>query len=218
MSKRYFIAGIHTGVGKTFFTCQLTRRLIAKGVDVAAYKPVISGYDDSPQTDTALIAEALGTTDHESISPWRFKEPLSPHMAAKLEGRELSLGDIVSWCQKQSGALQLFEGVGGLMVPLNDEVLVIDWIQSMNIPVILVASSYLGAINHTLMSLEILKQRQIDVVTTIVSQAEECVGLGETCDAIRTFSPAGSDVIALERMAKLDSTWNDAKSLLSLLV
>ena len=87
------------------------------------------------------------------ITPWRFAAPLSPDMAAAREGRRLDLGDIVAYCRAAHGDPLLIEGIGGAMVPLNDEHTVLDWIADLGAPALVVTGSYLGTISHTLTTL-----------------------------------------------------------------
>ena len=167
MVQPYFITSSGTGIGKTLLTTSLCWQLRSKGRAVNALKPVISGYEEGDtQTDTAQILLSCGKKTDEKmvngISPWRFKAPLSPHMAAELEGQTLVLDELVDFCKRRAAEAKdilLVEGVGGVMVPLNSHALVLDWMQALGWPVILAVGSYLGAISHTLTSVEVLRSR-----------------------------------------------------------
>lgn len=213
-----FITGIGTGVGKTFITAAMAHQLAAAGHSVQALKPVISGYDASdPHSDTAILGHAAGVQDSEQVSPWRFAAPLSPHLAAAKEGRDIDYHALIAWCQArcEAEAITLIEGVGGLMVPLDEQYMVIDWIKALNLPVVLVSASYLGAINHTLLSMEALRQRRMSVRAVLVCEsAQEDAGLEETCYSIRLFTAA--PVIPVPRAADALSAWKDLPNLLSL--
>ncbi len=216
----YFITGIGTGVGKTLITAAMAAQLRQAGQPVQALKPVISGYEaGDPYSDTAILAHSAGVSEHERVSPWRFAAPLSPHLAAAKEDREVDDQALIEWCQArcETDTTTLIEGVGGLMVPLNECYMVIDWIKALNLPVIMVGASYLGAINHTLLSLEALRQRRISVRAVLVSQSApaEDAGLEDTCHSIRLFTAA--PVIPVPRVAEALSAWKELPNLLSLI-
>jgi len=219
----YFITGIGTGVGKTFVTAALAYQARNASVAVRAVKPVLSGFDRaSPEQSDAgvLLAVMEKTVDDPSldaVSPWRFKAPLSPHIAAEKEGRTVDLHQVVEWCRQQQtpDQLLLIQGVGGVMVPLNREALVLDWMRALGWPVIVVAASYLGAINHTLLTCDTLAKHAIPITAIIVSESEENnAGLSETCDAINTFLRPRVPVIPLPRAPHSDTPWKAAPSLL----
>src|SRR6202012_761398 len=99
----------------------------------------------------------------ERIAPWRFGAPLSPDLAAQREGRVVDFNALVGFSRAAiTGArgVMLIEGVGGVMVPLDDRHTVLDWMTVLRIPVLLVAGSYLGTLSHTLTALHVLAQRQ----------------------------------------------------------
>ncbi len=198
-----FIAGSGTDIGKTYVTALLTRTLRAKGHDVHALKPVISGYDPTTMdtSDTALLLTAMDDAVDEhsiaAISPWRFAAPLAPNMAARIEDRTVDFNAIVSWCKAHSGPVMI-EGVGGVMSPLSDDKTVLDWIVGLTCPVLLVGGTYLGAISHTLTALAALRARGVQVAGIVVSESEASIGLAETVDALKPFV-TGVAVLALSR-------------------
>jgi dethiobiotin synthetase len=205
-----FVTATGTDIGKTFVTCGLVHALQARGRKVAALKPVISGFDPAaPETsDTALLLSALVrpvTADEISrISPWRFAAPLAPDMAAAREGRAIDFAAVTEFCRdaiaSRDGAL-LIEGVGGVMAPLDARHTVLDWMSALDIPLVLVAGSYLGTISHTLTALDVLRRHGLDVACLVISEsAGSPVGLDATRDTIARFAPS-LDVIALPRLA-----------------
>jgi dethiobiotin synthetase len=154
MKHQYIIAGISTEIGKTFISSILTEALEAD-----YWKPVQSGALDFTDTDTvkSLISNTKTVFHSET---YRLTEPMSPHAAAAIDGVEIKLSNFVLPETKNSLIVEL---AGGLMVPLNNHETNLDLIKRLNIPVILVSKNYLGSINHTLLSSEILKINNIPV-------------------------------------------------------
>ncbi len=211
----YFVTGTGTEVGKTFATCAL----LEQNASYRAIKPVLSGYEPN-NNDAAQIMAAQRAGMLDEIAPWRFAAPVSPHLAAAQEKREISPKALVTFCQEQMRAQPnlLIEAVGGLMVPITPRWLVIDWMKALNIPVVLVSSSYLGAINHTLLSLEVLNASGLPVQAVIINQAGEDVdaGLEETAQAIAPFLEKEVPLVRSPRVQGADSPWKNAAQLLSL--
>jgi dethiobiotin synthetase len=196
---RLFVIATGTGIGKTFITAGITRALCEAGDSVRALKPVISGYDESTiaESDTGILLQAMGLAlDASSIdacSPWRFAAPLSPDMAAAREGRAIDFTALVNWSREVLAGPQdhvLIEGVGGVMVPLDNTHTVLDWIAPLDISVLLIAGSYLGTLSHTLTALEVLKARGIPIAALILNESDESpVSLEEIQSTIARFFP-----------------------------
>lgn len=204
-----FVTASGTDVGKTFLTCGLIRHLRAQGRAIAALKPVVSGFDPAhPEgSDGGALLAALDlppTPDNiADISPWRFAAPLSPDMAARRESREIDMCALVAFCRKWMARSErlLIEGIGGLMVPLDERHTVLDWIEALDSPVLLVAGSYLGSLSHTLTAIEVLAAHGRTIAALVVSEsANSGVPLDETVDTLRRFVP-DIDILALERLA-----------------
>jgi dethiobiotin synthetase len=152
--QKYFITGIGTNVGKTIASAIVTEALQAH-----YWKPVQAG--DLHQTDTHTVKALISNTKTVFYpETYRLNTPASPHAAAKIDGIEIKLSDFKL---PPSPNNLVIEGAGGLMVPLNNTNLVIDLIAQLNVEVILVSQNYLGSINHTLLSIELLKSRKIPV-------------------------------------------------------
>lgn len=158
--KKYFITGIDTNVGKTIISAILTEKLQAD-----YWKPIQSG--DLENTDSNKIKNLISNTK-SLIFPesYRLKTPASPHYAAKLDNTTIDLNKIE--LPKTNNHL-IIEGAGGIMVPLNQTTLIIDLIKKLNTEVILVSKNYLGSINHTLLSIEILKYHKIPIKGLVFS-------------------------------------------------
>ena len=178
-----FVSGAHTDVGKTWAACALLRAARAKGLSVAALKPAVSGVDpgDWSQSDPGKLLAAMGRelTDAalDEIAPLRFAAPLSPPMAARLEGVDLRISRLVAFCRAGLAAsdadLMLVEGAGGVMSPMAEDGTCLDLMMALGLPAVLVGGSYLGAISHTLTALETLRARGGAVDAVIVSQSAD---------------------------------------------
>lgn len=200
MSQHFFVTSTGTGIGKSFITAALVRQAKARGKTVAAYKPVISGFDpaDVANSDTGLILESLGLpatpANIEHVSPWRYKEPLAPSIAARQEKHPIDFQALVAHSQKTiqgNEDLVLIEGVGGVMVPLNDRRTVLDWMEAIGIPALLVVGNYLGSISHTLTAISALKQRHIPIHAIIVNESEtSSVSMQMTIDELKLWVEA----------------------------
>jgi dethiobiotin synthetase len=221
-----FVTATGTEIGKTAVASALIRTARRRGIAVDALKPVVSGFDpDAPESsDPARLLDALGepltaeALDH--VCPWRFRAPLAPNMAARLEDRSVPFRHIVALGQRRMptdpAGLLVIEGAGGVMSPLSDETTNLDLISALQIPALLVAGSYLGAISHTLTALDALRTRDVQVPAVVVSESEGAtVGLTETVAELARFaSPV--PVIPVPRVSEPE-TW-DATALVRLLL
>ena len=195
---RFFITGSGTGVGKTFVTCELVRALRRSGRHTRALKPLITGFDPGAAADSdtglllAAMEEELVPVSIGAISPWRFTEPISPDMAAAHEGRRLDAAEIAAFCRyaapgAEDGVL-LVEGIGGVMVPLNDRETVLDWMVALGWPVLLVTGSSLGTLSHTLTAVEAIRTRALALAGIVISESPESpVPPEESAESLRRF-------------------------------
>ena len=161
-NKQYFISGIGTDVGKTIVSAVLVEALKAD-----YWKPIQSG--DLHYSDTDKVKELISNSSSVFHSnTYAFKEPASPHYSASLENQVI---DLKRFTIPNSSNNLIVEGAGGLMVPLNNKHLIIDLIKQLDIELILVVQNYLGSINHSLLSIEICKEKQIPIKGIIISGA-----------------------------------------------
>ncbi|WP_075261534.1 dethiobiotin synthase [Candidatus Odyssella acanthamoebae] len=159
---QYFITGTDTNIGKTVVSAWLVQHLNA-----LYWKPIQTGLSDGRDFETV---KTLSRCTENDIIPscYEFQAPLSPHQAASSENKTVHLDFILETYKKINQRRPLIiEGAGGLMVPLNQTDLMIDLIQRLTIPVILVTRTSLGTLNHTLISLEALRNRSIPVAGVI---------------------------------------------------
>lgn len=151
MNKKLFVTGIGTGIGKTIVSAILTEALQAD-----YWKPVQSG--DLDRSDSELVKSL--TSGNIIIHQERYQLQLaaSPHQSAKKENIEIKLTD---FSLPVTSNHLIVEGAGGLFVPLNEKEFMLDVIQHLNLPLVVVSTNYLGCINHTLLTIEALKNRGI---------------------------------------------------------
>ena len=154
MSKRFVITGTDTGIGKTVFAAALTSALYA-----CYWKPVQSGLEEETDSETV---ERLGRLSPDRILPeaWRLQTPVSPHLAAEIDGIAMDPDALLLPDTKRP---LIIEGAGGLFVPLTRHITFIDVFARWHQPVILCARTGLGTINHTLLSIEAMSRRQVPI-------------------------------------------------------
>ena len=181
MSLGLFVAGTDTGVGKTLVTAALVKLLRGKDIAAVPFKPLHTGCPDSqtaPDLDFVLagLKDAAGALPpRDQLAPCRFRHPCSPHLAARLEQREVDITRIFDSLRqlRRRGLFPVTEGTGGLMVPVSPYYSMLDILSAMSMPVILVARPSLGTLNHTLLSLTILRQRLVRVAGVIFNAAQQ---------------------------------------------
>ena len=154
---RLFVTGTDTGVGKSYVAA-----LLAVGLEAAYWKPVQSGAD----ADADWVRGVTGLPA-ERILPetYRLRAPLSPHEAARREGVQIEMSRFALPVQKRL----IVEGAGGVMVPLDDRHLMVDLMVDLGLPVLVVARSELGTINHTLLTLDQLRRRGCPLLGVVVN-------------------------------------------------
>ncbi len=151
---KIFVSGIGTDVGKSVVSAAIVE---ATGADY--WKPVQTG-----DKDTDFVSSLVTRPFRLHPAIYTFQKPASPHVAAALENAVIQPEKILL---PETENNLVVEGAGGVLVPLNDKFLVIDFIQQLNIPVVLVSRNYLGSINHTLLSIEALRQRNIKLLGVV---------------------------------------------------
>jgi len=204
-----FVTATGTDVGKTFVTVGLIRYLCTAGRAGDAIKPVVSGFDpqDLASSDPGILLDALGrpAADLDRISRWRFAAPLSPAMAARREGRPIDFNALIDFSRRAVVGhrdIMFIEGVGGIMVPIDDTHTVLDWMSAMRLPLLLIAGSYVGTMSHTLTALQVLARRNLEVAAVVVSEsADSAAPLEETVATIARFADA-IEVIGIPRLPR----------------
>lgn len=208
-----FITGTDTGVGKTHIACEIVRELRAAGHRVGAFKPACSGAsietDGRPHwDDVERLRDALGRdVSDDRLCPQRFLAPLAPPVAARQEGWTVDLDAIQrgldSW--RPECDIVIVEGAGGLLCPLTDERTMADLAAQFGFPLLIVARMGLGTINHTLLTVEVARQRGLPLAGIVfneptrnsedLSSKSNAAEVAARCDvpilAVRQYGSAG---------------------------
>jgi dethiobiotin synthetase len=170
-----FVVGTDTGVGKTTFAIGLVAALVGRGLRVAAMKPCETGDGD----DAARLVAATGRAlDPALACPYRFELPAAPEVAARRQGAIIDLDRLDSAFQTlaSDADFTVVEGAGGLLVPLTAEATYAELVKRLALPVVLVARTQLGTINHTLLTAEVARHRGLEVLGVVFSRTVRHVG------------------------------------------
>lgn len=173
---KVFISGIDTDAGKSYVTGYLAARLMKEGKRVITQKFIQTGntgFSEDIDIHRKLMATGPLPEDLEGItSPVIFSYPASAQLAARIDGREIDLSVIDAASDKLNALydIVLIEGAGGLMVPITDDFFTIDYISTRRLPLVLVTNGRLGSINHTILSLEAVKARGIELEGVIYNE------------------------------------------------
>ncbi len=181
-----FITGTDTGVGKTFVGAALVALLRERGIDVGVMKPAETGVED-PGTplyseDAARLVAAAGVEDPpDLVVPYRLREPLAPAVAAELEGRTISSEAVLSaYAELQSRhEFLIVEGAGGLAVPFNEDLNMAGLAGALDLPLLVVSPTGLGAINGSVLTVEYARAHGLDIVGILLNMRRKVPDLAE---------------------------------------
>lgn len=180
MKQAFFVTGTDTGVGKTHVACKLIAAYVAQGYKVIGMKPVAAGcelVDGVWVNEDVLKLEAVSNVQapRELINPYSFKEAIAPHIAAEKVGVEINIEVIQQAFNKLKDIadIVIVEGAGGFLVPLNATQSMADLAVTLNIPVILVVNMKLGCINHSLLTVEAIKARNLTLHGWVANRLDQ---------------------------------------------
>lgn len=178
MKKGLFITGTDTGVGKTVVAAGLIRAIKAKGLSVCSMKPLESGCSLKKgklfPTDAVTLLNASGIDETlDAVNPYRFRNPLAPLVAAEIEGVKIEKKRIISAYERLSKKydITIVEGIGGIMAPVYKKYLCLDLAGDLGLPLLIVSRPGLGTINHTLLTIEAVRDRGLDVAGVVINYA-----------------------------------------------
>jgi len=196
--KGCFITGTDTGVGKTFATALLTKALRAAGREALAFKPVLCG----ERTDAEILALANERKiSIEEVNPIWLQPPLSPYAACVVEDRLFDWEKLRQhWrnaIRKYEGPL-IVEGVGGWLVPMDQQMTVRDWAVEMGLPVVIVCRAGLGTINHTLLTIESLRRTRLPILGILMNFHQTLDDLSSRTNAAILEQLSGLSICKIE--------------------
>lgn len=203
----YFITATGTDIGKTFVSAGILRAARTQGVPAQGFKPLLSDFTPAraETSDAGRILRAMGQdvtpVALDAITPWRYTAALSPDMAAAREGKSVEYDGILAFSRAAAAGpgLRLIEGVGGVMVPLDETRTVLDWMADLALPAILVAGTYLGTISHILTAAAVLAARAVPLTALVLNETGDgAVPLTDTVAALGRFLP-GIPIFTLPR-------------------
>ncbi len=176
MEKGVFVTGSDTGVGKTVIAGAIAAAIKAHGLDVGVMKPVASGAKEIEgklvSEDAVYLKKIIDSTDDDDlVNPIRLKPPIAPTIAASKAGIPIDIDRIMKAYKALTNRhdFVVVEGIGGLMVPIDDTLFVADLVRKMDLALVIVSRDYLGAINHTLLTLEYAKSRNIRIKGIVIN-------------------------------------------------
>ena len=187
-----FIAGTDTDVGKTIVTATLASAFTARGVNAGVMKPITTGAAErgTGLSDPDWLVSVMGVTDPpDLVAPYRFTTPAAPLVAAAHTGQLIDLKRILDAFQALSTRHDcvVVEGIGGVMVPLTPDSLVVDLVKRMGLPVLVVARASLGSINHTLLTLDCLRTRGVPILGLVFNHPTRPPAAPDESDTIPTI-------------------------------
>jgi len=171
-----FVTGTDTEVGKTIVAAAICAAAVAKGIKVAAFKPVVTGLDepapDGWPRDHELLAQVTNAGQSpEDVSPHRYGPAVSPHLAESLSNEEIASDSLVAAAIAESEKADaiVVEGVGGLLVPLTNDYLVRDFAGELSLPLVIAARPGLGTISHSLLTIEAARAVALRVQAVVLT-------------------------------------------------
>ena len=169
MSKGIFVTGTDTEVGKTVVACGIARLIQSWGVKVGVMKPVATG--DRNDAKRLMMAAGLGDDLLTIVNPQFFKLPIAPTVAAEAEGKEIQLEAIYKayWHLSKTYEVMVVEGIGGVKVPLGESTYVVDLIEALRLPALVIARAGLGTLNHSLLTLDALAEKKVSVAGVLLN-------------------------------------------------
>lgn len=192
-----FVTGTDTSVGKSYFCARFLEFLKKRNILAGYQKWIATGAEGELPEDLSICLEAAGISATSELIeqqvPYSFRFPASPHLAAEMENRAVSAETILRYYRSLASRYELLvvEGIGGVMVPLRRDLLLIDLLAQARARTLVVARSGLGTLNHTLLTLEALRNREIPVLGIVFSDPETEEDNRVVQDNIRTVAEIG---------------------------
>ena len=177
-NKNIFITSTGTNIGKTYCTVEILKEMLHRKILFNAYKPILSGFNifNIKDSDSYKILKTKNKEpkikDIKEITPWLFERAIAPSIAAIKENKRLKYNDVLEWCLKKSDneIINIFEGAGGLLVPIEKTKTILDLMKDLNSKVVLVVGNYLGSVSHTLSAIQNLQHTNLQIINIIINE------------------------------------------------
>ena len=210
MTRGIFITGTDTEIGKTVIAGGLAAALRQTGVNVGVMKPISTG----DTADARFLKHAAQVDDELSvINPISLQHPLAPSVAARIEDRDIDLGSVKTVFAELEKRYDfvIVEGVGGIAVPIRDDFLVAQLIEQLQLPILIVATTGLGTLNHTLLTVAFAEQFNLQIAGIVLNGLRrETAGLAEATNPVEIEKLTGVPVIGVVPYEKqLDTSYPD---------
>ena len=176
--KNIFITSTGTNLGKTYCFVEILKELAHRKIIANSYKPILSGFnfDNIVNSDSYKILQTRNITpdiNHiKDITPWLFKSPIAPSIAAMKENKTLKYEEVLKWCFKKSNinGINIFEGAGGIYVPIEGKKTILNLIKELECKVILIVGNYLGSVSHTISAIKNIQHEDIEIINVIINK------------------------------------------------
>lgn len=192
-TKGILITGTDTGIGKTHVACLLAKAFLSLGIQgVGVFKPIETGVIDVPQDALKLKESAECCEPVSVVAPYTFKEPVSPWIASRKENRPISFSVLEQTYEKicSKHSLTIVETAGGLFVPISSEGTYADLAKRLHLPIVVVVGLRLGAINHTLLTIQAARSQGLQVLGYVLNEYEpaDSAGARSVEEALQEFA------------------------------
>jgi dethiobiotin synthetase len=203
-----FITGTDTEIGKTYVSSLIIRELRKKKIDAVGLKPVCSGSRKDAQALYLANEEVL---DLDVVNPWCFRAPLAPLTAGRIEGESLQLDKVVSQINhvRANHQFTLIEGVGGWMVPMGEGFGIAEFAKELALPIVVVVGNRLGAINHTLLTVEAILAARLECLGVILNYPQAERDLAATTNRLILEELCSVPILGEVITDATEIEWND---------
>ena len=200
--KGFFITGTDTDVGKTWFTARLCRFLRQNKIDCGIWKPVQSGFPaNASDSDRSILKDIAQLDDSiDEICSMTFEKTLTPFLAAKAEGKTIDWQTLMSHGSLLANKhdCMLVEGAGGIAVPITENKMMIDLAVELNLPVIIIARPGLGTINHSILTIDYLKQHGLTIAGLIMNGYDNTHEFAKSLSEIKNWTSIATNPLLIE--------------------
>tara|TARA_A100001011_G_scaffold390887_1_gene475197 strand:- start:891 stop:1580 length:690 start_codon:yes stop_codon:yes gene_type:complete len=197
--KNIFITSTGTNLGKTYCLVEILKELAKKKIMANGYKPILSGFNSNniADSDSYKILQTRNIIPDinliKEITPWLFKSPIAPSIAAMKEKKTLKYKEVLKWCLEKSNksGINIFEGAGGIYVPIEGKKTILNLMQELECKVVLIVGNYLGSVSHTISAIKNIQHENIEIINVIINKnTDNNINIQDTENLINSvFNP-----------------------------